>query len=336
MSSLRNFNLNVPTIWKKNWQEAIESSEGSAKTIILYQARAASLLKLINDRESMPERIAWLTIWTRTFAILDGILGALERSNLVILQVMDRMAFECLMHAEIILEPVAKLWNAKKKGVNVIVSDSFEVRAWQQVRQRLQAYTAWCLWNDRFYYTELLDYRTLYHIWDPAPGLRARTAKKQIPDYEILFGPTEIETDPDKICEGKRQMEAMLQLRLARCDDWLTDSRMVTWKMKLDSLQKANNKSVSFIQLIQNDTKKSISRRLQDVERRFMYVEYMMGSMILHGSTIEHILKIGEDFLYPCIIGTADDCEQMALKVGSSCNNTVLFLAMFQKILWNS
>jgi len=52
--------------------------------------------------------------------------------------------------------------------------------------------------------------------------------------------------------------------------------------------------------------------------------------------TFYEVVKIGKDFLHPCFVGTADDCEQMALKVGTSCINTVYFLALFQKILWSS
>jgi hypothetical protein len=154
-----------------------------------------------------------------------------------------------------------------------------------------------------------------------------------MPGIEKVFGPRKVETDRARLCEGRRKMEATLRSRLDRCDDWLVDERLTKWKDKLEDLQKNRVRPLTFFRLIKTQTG-NIPQRLKEVERRWSYVMHMSGSMILHGSTIEKTLHIGNDTIFPCFVDTAESCDRSALDVGITCNTVTVFLAIVQKILW--
>lgn len=335
MSAFKDYHLWVPDLWNREWHSAIQAAKGAERDVLKWQARAADLLKQIDDKEATPDRIAWFTIWTRAFSILEGVLAGLSYSSSTVLAVLDRMSFECLLHVEAILEPIARMWAANANGPKVVVSARIEELAWLQVRQRLQAYTAWCLWNDRSYYADLASAATLAEIWDPAPGLRLIADMKKYPGIEkLLHGHAmPVRTDRGTIARGRKQMSTELQARLSRCDSWLEDSRLIAWTQRLHKLADEHIRTPSFFELL-FEHKPSVSKRLREVARRFSYSQYIAGSMVIHGSSLDHIVTIRKGLLYPTFVAQDEECESLSLQVGRQCDTTVVFLALIQKILW--
>ncbi len=90
------------------------------------------------------------------------------------MRLLERVAFESVIHVHTILEPGGS-------------------GAWDEVIERMRAYTAWCLWNDKRFYAELLDPQTQQGIWDQAPTLEIVSDPDERAMYERLFGPLEVE-----------------------------------------------------------------------------------------------------------------------------------------------
>jgi hypothetical protein len=71
----------IPELWKQGWDDAIRKSEGVEQSIIIAQARAANLLKEIKDKTVTPQSLAWITLWTKCFSLLDGAYAAMSRNS---------------------------------------------------------------------------------------------------------------------------------------------------------------------------------------------------------------------------------------------------------------
>ncbi len=214
MIPLQSVSLYIPRLWEKDWSEAISNTEGVDRQLLIYQARAASLLEKIDDFEANPERLGWLSIWTKTFVTLDGARSGLVRYSDYVLQILARTAFESVIHVRTILEP----------GPGV----------WDEVIDRMRAYTAWCLWNDKGFYEELLRPQTQYGIWDQTPTLEIVRDPDQRAIYERLFGPLEVEEQE----ELKRQQDLQIyqaEQAKRRIEIWLDHPGLQSWAQKLES-----------------------------------------------------------------------------------------------------
>jgi hypothetical protein len=71
MSSLQDFTFSIAPLWEKEWANAIEQAEGADKRLLVLQARLANLLKNIEDCSITPERLAWVSFWSKAFLALD-------------------------------------------------------------------------------------------------------------------------------------------------------------------------------------------------------------------------------------------------------------------------
>ena len=168
----RKLKLLIPDIWDTEWVEAIEEAEGLDEFLLSIQARAAHLLKPINDYDVTFERLAWLSLWTRAFSILDGVRAAILRESIFLLQVLARMEFELVLHTHTIL-----------------ASDPVD---------RLRAYCAWCISNDRSFQRKVVDPKTLDAVWDVEPVRQLIENPSDLEIHERLFGPLPEEMDIDE------------------------------------------------------------------------------------------------------------------------------------------
>jgi len=90
LADIEQFTLYIPKLWEKDWAGAIDMAAGAQKEILVYQARAANLLKNITDRQATFEKLAWLTMWTKAFTIADSLHGTLDRNSQYILEIISR------------------------------------------------------------------------------------------------------------------------------------------------------------------------------------------------------------------------------------------------------
>lgn len=333
MSTFENYRLIIPRLWEKDWSKAIAEADRADRQLLVCQARAGNLLKEITDLTATPERLAWLSLWVKGFALLDGARAALVRQSEYTLRVLERIAFETDLHVHAIIEPVVVLQKLEKgPGGRTTVSDGAKQDAWRSVIDRMRAYTTWCLWGDRDFYEYLLRRKTQDGIWDPSPARAIAGDPEERAAFEVLFGPLpvhnkhELERD-----QAKQQKDAKFALR--RIGDWLDDPRMAPWAARLRQLPEPERRSASFFSIL-NESETSISARLGQMEMRFAYVEYLRASLLAHGRTLDEMFIMGSDAISPAFVGREEASEQLALSLGNSCSRVCLFLYLLQKHLW--
>ena len=99
-----------------------------------------------------PELLAWVASWMRAFACLEAAGGLLIRNAKLGADMLYRSALELQEQVEIIREPWESLAKLRHVGGNVRLGESRKNGAWADVRERLRAYTAWCLRQDLKYF----------------------------------------------------------------------------------------------------------------------------------------------------------------------------------------
>ena len=74
MSSFEDYFFKIPISKnsKSDWDDIIENSDDDLKLLRIFQARVCLLVNDLPDLLVTPERIAWISIWTRTFLMLDN------------------------------------------------------------------------------------------------------------------------------------------------------------------------------------------------------------------------------------------------------------------------
>jgi hypothetical protein len=305
-SRIGNLVLNIPSLWDRDWQGAIDKTTGADRDLVIIECRAANLLKLINDHSVTFDRLAWLSIWTKCFSIIEGARAAVNQGSQYLLELLKRTSFELLLHTLTVLEADPVI--------------------------RLRAYAAWCLWNDRIFQKELLDPGTLDSIWNPKPAEDIMNDPVARELHERLFGPLTVETDHDKLRTGRFLQRNDEQFRLHRIESWLNDPELRTWHDRLKNLAGRDGKrQVAFFTLF-NDSEKAVARRVHSLGMGFAYLQYRKGSMFVHGSTLEHAFAMQEQTLTP---GIDDSVETDAELVGSQCNTVLVLLAFVQSELWS-
>ena len=64
--------LVIPRLWDKPWPELIEDAEGLDRDFLVAQSRYAVLLSRFSAAPVTPERVAWLSVWSRRFGAITG------------------------------------------------------------------------------------------------------------------------------------------------------------------------------------------------------------------------------------------------------------------------
>ena len=121
-------------------------------------------------------------------------------------------------------------------------------------------------------------------------------------------------------------MECGYRNKIDRIDQWLLDPDLKPWADKIESLSKMNKGAVSFFALF--DALATIPKRLQKHGLRFAYGRYSVGSMLLHGATMEQFVTIGDSALAPKIQPDDSNAEKVFDEVIDDCNRIFFWLGV--------
>jgi len=329
MSSLDDLTFLIPPLWEKEWKETIDEAEGVDKQLLLFQAHLANMLKTLKDCRITPERLAWFSLWSKTFLALDGARSALVRDSEYILHMLARASFENLLHARTVMEPDFRLYKPASTFLESETVKKSEEEIWGDVADRLRGYAAWCLWSDKQFYEELLKKDTLDKVWDPMPAFKIKNDPTKRVMHESLFGPLDIETDSDRLQEERAEYEQEFRKSLDRVGSWLKHPELKGWGEKLTRKPKTN-----FFALCGVKNGK-VPKRLENLGLGFAYASYMQGSMLIHGSTLDSLYcNMEGKKLMPKFFGEKKRVELLASEIGDSCNQVILLLVLMQKNLW--
>lgn len=294
--------LVVPALWEEPWSEAIENATpGTDRQIVFTQSSGAHLLRLIEERTFSFERLAWLTLWNKSYWILDSARSAFRTSAEYALDVLARVSFELWLHVKTIAE--------------------------QDGDERLRAYTAWCIASDVNYQQQLVRPDTLDAIWDSRPAQNILSDQARLEEWEKMFGPLKIDVDQKNLRAGRFRQQNQERHRLHRLKSWLAHKDLLPWKRKLDLLTR-NQFQVSFFALV-DPSVSSVRKQLRSLETEphLMYLPYVQGSLWIHGSTLEQIMDFASDrSIGPRPPRNAESCQSMADFIQSECMNVFISL----------
>lgn len=204
---LKSMALWFPPLWEKDWDGAIRNAAGVEKNLLRIQAQAANLLRQINDQRVTFVRLAWLNLWTKAFVALDGAVCALPMNSLYVLRMVARASFEQMLHAQSIMEPVLKIYSGSEASKEkVIPPDLIKDREEESVK-RLEAYAAWCIWNDHIFYEQLVRSETLDSVWDANPSQQIAWDLESLEAYESIYGQLKIDLDERELKKGRLRQQ---------------------------------------------------------------------------------------------------------------------------------
>lgn len=327
MVSMDDLTLKIPELWKTDWKEIVDDSEGSAKQLLTFMARGAYLLKDINDLSVTPERLAWLSIWSKTYSVLSSALTALNRNSGYLLMILSRIATEMLLHTSAIMKKILSIDELRSSNYRTKILATSEVEAWKDVEESLCAYAAWGLWNDWQLTREILDPKNLDQAWDPNPVHEIVKDPHERQAFEAIFGPLEVETK-NELLVHRRNQEQILRKKEKRIQYWLSHQRLTIW---FDKLQ--NEKDLSFLELV-DENEKTIRRQMKKFGIGFGYSLYREATMVVHGSTLEQFYHVSGTHLTPLVVKLKENAESKALNVAGNCNLILVSLYRMRERLW--
>lgn len=312
VSPLSSVTLYIPELWDKPWEEYVEEAEGLEREFLRAQAAYARVLRRIHAVPATPEKIAFLSLWSRLFGSLTGARGAASWQSRFAVSALGRVAFEASLHLQAVALPILE---AKDGSAN-----DHQSAAWLAVEDRLCGYLAWTLRSDQLMYEKFLSRGILEEAFDPEPERdfiddlgSAKGAWERLTHQQL-----EVVSDQEAAFDLERAKERHIH-RSARIGEWLTDERLAPWHRRLLSLEsdKKQRGSVSLFQVF--DLPASVASFLRRRQTSLGYLTYARGSGFIHGSSLEASMLVSDSLLSPDFANLASGFEDAAQGILSGC-----------------
>jgi hypothetical protein len=241
-----------------------------------------------------------------------------------------RAVFELWLHTEAIIEPISELLSKSSSNDDVTILEKSKQYVMQEAVDRLRAYTAWCLRQDIFSYEKILEQETFNGIWSPDSALEIATDPDKIDAYEAFFGPLNETFDINELKQKSNESRKYILEKQKQVNEWFEDQSLSEW----NNILKKKKRNASFFSLFKQD-EENIYKRLSGTEFEFAYSLYKLQSQIIHGSTINQFLHVGEGQIYPQFVGSEVECEYDASSIVTSCKSIFFNICYIQKQVWN-
>lgn len=336
MSSFEDYFFKIPITEnsKSDWNELIENSDDDIKLLRIFQSRVCLLVNDLTDLLVTPERIAWISIWTRTFQILDSVI--IMGENLFFdypLKILSRVAIEAELQILSIFEPlnIHYKFSDPTFPFPTRISKGSEESAWKMVRERLCAYSAHCLYNDKKGLIEKIQPRYMNAVWDPKPVNDILSNPETYKQYTSLFGSLESQIDIHTNIELERMKEKQRNYyknQIERLDLWLNHPDLKFWHQELKE-----NPIMNFFTLISTEEKK-MRRLLKDMNIEIGILSYGDQSRLIHNSTLESFYSVNDNQVITKITQDENKIKQEAFSIARTCNMIGVLLHFFKKRLW--
>ena len=310
--------LKIPEVFLNyNWDEAINAKQGeTAKLLEICKAQSETLRKSIKW-PSTPEILAWLTLWTRNFNLLQGAISILE-SHVGIAKAGQTLALRILWR------PAFELWVT----LNFISSESAESSMArsiekQTLEQRLCGYLAWCLWNDKEFTQKLTQGRRLDTLFGKGEVMTPETEKKLNRVVELFWG-DEKGTDSRRDQKVKQQIRKNSLYKRNQLLKWLDHKKLYNFVKQIKNQRPSN-----YFMLIDPENK-SLPGLLRSSWNDAGYPAYQEASTLIHGSTFEGHIKLINEHIYLRIAESDEVVQQQASHVRRFCNFNGVSLGLIQ------
>ncbi|GEM_PF-6035905 len=261
-----------PECWEKN----ISSAPEAEKLLVQRWYLILKELAKIEDFTATPERMAWMAMWQTAKATWRATQVACEGDSSFLTEMLSRSLTEAFLRSETIVYPFS------------IQPDPPTAATESAVTDRLRAYTAWCLWNDRLYLQEFGDGRTMRNNYDASLARNIVNDENFLKGFKVFFGETvPLVTDQEQLDENRRQANYEINTAASLISDFLEDESLSGWVAKLHQLEKEYGNAIPFPALFpESQFDKGVKRRLYQIGHRHHYHRYMKQSALLHHSTL--------------------------------------------------
>lgn len=336
MSSFEDYFFKIPISknYESDWNELIENSDDDIKLLRIFQSRVCLLVNDLTDLSVTPERIAWFSIWTRTFQILDSVI--IMGENLFFdypLDILSRVAIEAELQILSIFEPLNIHYKFSDPSFPfpTRISKGSEENAWNKVLERLCAYSAYCLYNDKQGLNEKIQPKHMNAVWDPKPVNDIISKPETYKQHTALFGPLESQIDIHTNIELEKMKEKQSNYyknQIERITLWLNHPDLKFWHQKLKK-----NPTMNFFTLISTEEIK-MRRLLKNMNLEMGILSYGDQSRLIHNSTLESFYSVNDNLVIMKIIQDENKIKRDAFSIANSCNIMGFFLSLFKSRLW--
>jgi hypothetical protein len=324
---IQEFKLALPTFKLKDWEAAVDAASGARKAILTVQTEGVRLLTPIKEPMASTERIGWLNLWAKVFAALEAVAAARSHRSKLVMLLAQRTAFELMLQAHAIIDPLRKL-NAEAPSQPPV--DSAKEFAFRSCVDRLRAYTAWCLWHDKAYFKEVLNPKSMRDIWSSGDGICAPGAEGA-PHLLSRFLEREGEAfDETLLREGSRNVRKLYTDKIRQIEEWLADPRLRPWEAAIEGVSRKNIVGVPFFALFDRSDV-SIPKRLLREGIRFTYSTYIASSMASHASAMEEFIQLEAGVFKPMLSGDAGELKNLGAEVIFRCRHIYTILNILNK-----
>jgi hypothetical protein len=303
-------------------------SEATPHQLALTRRRLVSLAKGLDGAALSAHRLGWVALWSRAFVIFDSARSCAESGSRLGLVAAGRAAIELGVHTLAVLKPATseQRMQAQFGGEGGISANS-----WNQVLDRLSAFTAWALANDRDSHQRRL--RLLKETFDPSPAEDLAKDRTSAIIHEAIFGPIPRDT-PEQLARDRDAARAAISERINWIGGYLTDPILAKWTQhpafpRSDSIERG-----TFFSLIGDDAE-TLAAQLRAADLRIVHGDYSNASAILHGSSIEEfVARTADGNLFPRL--TCDDIEPRIGTVVVSLTQVWLCLGLIRDRVWGT
>jgi hypothetical protein len=229
---------------------------------------AYALAKLPRTMAS-PEKLAWILLLLRTFHCLEAARSSLHRHSDFTGEILLRIAAEIEVHQLQIRYPWSELLRTHGESATHEQQDA----AWRGVRDRLRAYTAWCLAKDYEFFQQRRDWREVKKLYAPPPPGKGGQDVREAALLAFVFGPAPIVSE-EEAKHDRRAAMAGYEVAIARIERWLQDDRLTPWNERVAELRRRIGwVPGNFGQLLEDD-EASFAKTLQRLGLRHEYGSY--------------------------------------------------------------
>lgn len=326
---LQDYELLLPySEWKnKDWPAAIREADGVTKRVLQAQERAAHAIAGINPTPTTPEKLAWVVLWGRAFVLLQAAIDLQGQWSVPVSDYLYRIAFELWLQVAAIRDPWDRLSAARKDPRRAIsISDEALDRRWVDVAGRLRGFCAWALTND------LVNYRQRNRRWELdkiyAPTDPATLVREPLEEdlHTHLFG-EDVVLSANEARSDKARAKERHEQRIQRLLDWLKDPVFDEWAAPLAPwITGEQVHELPTLFALFDPEHPTVADVLANLDAGFLYASYARGSMLLHGSSIEHFTATSARRIFPTLFTTDEEGARLCGEVANMCNLAVMGL----------
>ena len=237
------------------------------------------------------------------------------------MQIMSRVVFELSFQVQAVLHPRLALIDLKTRGHTV--KDTAIASSFQGIRDRLCAYTAWCLRADLETAEKFTKPSVMRQVFDPRPIQELARNPERLRAQEVLFGPVEVlsmqEADKDR-----QEALATWEKRKARLRSLLSDSRLTQWLRRIQALRERQI-PVSLFNLIGEDPE-SLRSFLEKLDLGVAHLLYTRDSQAVHGSSLVSSLVLADNVVSPQWFADSELLDNNCDSIATNCKQIAIFL----------